>query len=125
VAAPAAHGGARRAAGFLAAAAGPVSAVAAAVAVAKGALTAPAALLGLALLGAIAVVVRTPLEPARGGMPSLAQALHLVQGRRAVFPRDFTGAGACLSRIPRQRRVWQAMLLQVIDARRAHSRCGC
>jgi hypothetical protein len=70
---------------------GPLSAAAAAFAVAKGTLTAPAALLALALAGAASVILRTLLEPAAGGMPSLQQALHLIRTRRAVFPRDFSG----------------------------------
>jgi len=79
--------------------AGPASALAAGLAVAKGLISIPTALLALALLGAAAVILRTLLEPSGGAapMPSLQQALHLIQTRRSIFPRDFSGGFGCVS----------------------------
>jgi hypothetical protein len=73
---------------------GPLSALAAALAVVNGYITTPTALLIVALLGAAAYALRALAEPAVG-LPSWQQAVQLARGRRSIFPRDFTGEGAC------------------------------
>lgn len=80
-----------RTVGLLLSIAGPLSAVTAGVAVSKGIISAAAALLVLALLGAAAVVIRTLAEPAAGALPSGQQMVLMARTRRAIFPKDFTG----------------------------------
>lgn len=71
-------------------AAGPLSALAVSLAVMQGYLTAPTALLAVALLGAATVAARAFTEPV-AGPPTWEQSLHLIRRRRSVFPRDFSG----------------------------------